>query len=377
MSTHLIRDIEVATVSGQLPDPVVFGDWIMKSREFVVVRVTLDSGIQGWGFTLTRDGAVAEQIRKTIAPIYRGTDIASREQTFAIAKRRSLASHSAGIGLRGLSIVDLAVWDATAKQEDKSISELLGGGRPNMPATAIIGYPPAKMGPDEVGDQVAKLYEAGWRRFKAPVAATKELSVARLMAARKVAPDAWIGCDAAWIYNDVESALEFLKAAKGVGLAWFEDIFPPGNAQLVADLRARTNIPIAMGDEQGGIYYPEALIAKNAVDIVRIDLTCMGGITGGRLIVDECLKANVAFAPHMFAHVHSQVFGAWGFDAAPIEWGVPWTGVDPYADSLRQPTIVEGGFMKSLPAESGFGEMINFDWVNSQPNDDPDSIFAS
>ena len=377
MSIHLIRDIKVATVSGQLPDPVVFGDWIMKSREFVVVRVTLDSGVQGWAFTLTRDGAVAEQIRKTIAPIYTGTDIAGREQTFAVAKRRSLASHSAGIGLRGLSIVDLAVWDATAKQEDKSISELLGGGRPNMPATAIIGYPPAKMGPEAVSDQVAKLYEARWRRFKAPVAATKELSVARLMAARKAAPDAWIGCDAAWIYNDVESALEFLIAAKDVGLAWFEDIFPPGNAQLVADLRARTDIPIAMGDEQGGIYYPEALITKNAVDVVRIDLTCMGGITGGRLIVDECLKANVAFAPHMFAHVHSQVFGAWGFDAAPIEWGVPWTGVDPYADSLRQPTIVEGGFMKALPAASGFGEMINFDWVNSQPNDDPDSIFAS
>ena len=96
-----------------------------------------------------------------------------------------------------------------------------------------------------------------------------------------------------------------------------------------------------MGDEQGGSYYPQALILAKAVDVVRIDLTCMGGITGGRRIVDECLRAGVAFSPHMFAHVHSQVFSGWGFPDVPIEWGVPWTGVDPYADSLAQPTIIE------------------------------------
>ena len=57
----------------------------------------------------------------------------------------------------------------------------------------------------------------------------------------------------------------------------------------------------------------------------------------------------------MFAHVHSQVFSAWGFTDKPIEWGVPWTGVDPYADSLAQPEIIAGGLMKPLPQEPGFG----------------------
>ena len=68
-----------------------------------------------------------------------------------------------------------------------------------------------------------------------------------------------------------------------------------------------------MGDEQGGSYYPESLIIHKAVDVIRIDLTCMGGITGGREIVDQCLNAEIDFAPHMFAHVHSQVFSAWGY----------------------------------------------------------------
>ena len=376
MTESTIISIEVATIQGGLPEPVVFGNWIMKYREYAVVKVKLNSGIEGWAFTLTRDGAVAEQIRKTLRDIYVGTLTQKREETFSIAQRRSLASHSAGIGLRALSIIDLAVWDAAAQEADLSISSLLGGSRPQMPATAIIGYPPSRMGPKEVFEQVSELYLQGWRRFKAPVGASNELTVSRLLAARKAAPDSWIGCDAAWIFNTVDEAHELLKQLEPVKLGWFEDIFPPGNAELVANLRARTKIPIAMGDEQGGIYYPEALIAKKAVDVVRIDLTCMGGITGGKKIVEECLRAGMQFAPHMFAHVHSQVFGAWGFSELPIEWGVPWTGVDPYADSLRQPIIRDGGLMEALDEEIGFGPMINKEWALSQKHDDPEKIFS-
>jgi L-alanine-DL-glutamate epimerase-like enolase superfamily enzyme len=375
VNTSTIASINVATVAGELPAPVVFGDWIMKTREYVVVRVTLNSGVEGWAFTLTRDGAVAEHIRKTLKNIYLGTKVEDVEKTYTTALRRSLASHSAGLGLRALSILDLATWDARAKQSNQSISTLLGGTLEAMPATAIIGYPPAKMGGGEVFEQVSELYKQGWRRFKAPVGVNNLATAERLLAARKAAPDAWIGCDAAWIFDDVESALDLLNLLDEVNLGWFEDVFPPGNAQVVSDLRQRTQIPIAMGDEQGGIYYPESLIAKNAVDVVRIDLTCMGGITGGKKIVKQCLDSNVEFAPHMFAHVHSQVFSAWGHTSVPIEWGVPWTGVDPYADSLRQPQILAGGLMNSLPEEIGFGNLVNKDWILSQKFDDPEGLF--
>ena len=121
------QDVSVATIKGQLPAPVIFGDWVMKDREFAVVRITTDKGVEGWAFTLTRDGAAAEQIRKAIAPVYVGTDIADREKTFKVAKGRTYGSHSAGIGLRALSLMDLACWDIAAKLEDKPIAEFLGG----------------------------------------------------------------------------------------------------------------------------------------------------------------------------------------------------------------------------------------------------------
>ncbi|HEY3884767.1 MAG TPA: hypothetical protein VGL62_06155, partial [Vicinamibacterales bacterium] len=97
-ASSIVTDLRVATIQGRLPAPVVFGDWIMKQREFAVVRMRTASGQEGWAFTLTRDGAVAEQIRRSIAPVYLGSDIADRTRTFRTAWRRSLASHCGGVG---------------------------------------------------------------------------------------------------------------------------------------------------------------------------------------------------------------------------------------------------------------------------------------
>ncbi len=369
-----ITAVDVLTIQAQLPAPVVFGEWIMNTREFALVRVRTDAGVDGYSYTLTRDGAVAEQIRKTIARIYLGTEIAARERTYTVAWRRSLASHAGGLGLRALSIVDLACWDVAAKLADRSIADLLGGHNAPMPATAIIGYPPGTMGPEETGAQTAELYAAGWRRFKAPIAATPERTAARLRAARAAAPDSWLGMDAAWVYEDVDTAATFIESIPDVGLGWFEDVFPPGDAGILRRLRDRIDVPIAMGDEQGGSYYPAALIAAEAVDVIRVDLTCMGGITAGRRVIDQVLDAGLAFAPHMFPHVHSQVMAGLGHADVPIEWGIPGTGVHPMDDPLPQPVIGDGGLMAPLPEAPGFGHLVDADWARSQPHDDPAGI---
>jgi L-alanine-DL-glutamate epimerase-like enolase superfamily enzyme len=375
-----IRDLHIATVRASLPEPIVFGDWVMKHREFALVRVRAASGAEGFGFTLTREGAVAATIRQSISHHYVGTTFASRddiETTFYRCQGSNLGGLSSGIGLRGLSIVDLAVHDLMARSEGLSIARYLGGEPQRMPATAIIGYPPAATPPDVVREQVRGLREAGWTRFKIPIALPFEYGRDRLLAAREAAgEDGWVGMDAAWIFRKVDDAVAFLDSVSDAKLGWFEDVFPPGDAKIVADLRARSGgIRIAMGDEQGGSYYPEALLLREAVDVVRIDLTCMGGITSAPRIIGACEAAGAAFAPHMFAHVHSQVFGALGYDV-PVEWGVPGTGVDQYADSLRQP-VLEDGLMRPFDEEPGFGALVNQPWLAEQDVDDPDGLIRS
>jgi len=374
-----IADLQVLTVRAALPEPIRFGDWVMKHREFALARARSRDGHEGFAFTLTREGPLAATIKRAIAHHYVGESFAGPEDAARVFYRcqgSNLAGLSGGFGLRALSIVDLAVHDLLARAAGLSIPRYLGGEPRSMPATAIIGYPPSSMPPEAVARQVTTLREAGWRRFKIPIALPLDYGRDRLLAAREAAgEDAWVGMDAAWVFRTVEEAAAFLDDAREARLGWFEDVFPPGDAGIVAELRLRSaGTPIAMGDEQGGSYYPEALLLRDAVDVVRIDLTCMGGITRARPLVEACQRSGAAFSPHMFAHVHSQFFGALGYEV-PIEWGVPGSGVDPYADSLRQPEIVDGK-MLPLPEEPGFGPLANVAWLAGEDVDDDDGLLA-
>ncbi|HEU4704052.1 MAG TPA: enolase C-terminal domain-like protein [Conexibacter sp.] len=372
MPDGLITSVEVATIRSPLPVTINFGPWVMRHREFALCRIEADDGRVGTAFVYTRDGPLAEFVRLNIAKQYVGQPYHDPEALHWRAAWSNNAVLASGLGLRALSLVDLAAWDLAARAEGKSIVAYLGGEPRPLPATAIIGYPP-QLTPDEVAEQVSTLYAAGWRRFKQPIAATLDETRARLRAAREaMGPDCWLGMDCNWVFKSAQEAIDFARTIHDVDLGWMEDIVPPGNARMVAEIRKGAGLPVAMGDEQGGSYHPESLLAHEAVDVARVDVSTNGGITRLRGILEQIETAGAQFAPHMFAHVHSRVFAALGHDV-PIEWGVPGSGVDQFADSLPQP-VIRDGLMEPLADEPGLGPQANPAWIAEQIVDDPDGV---
>ena len=148
-----------------------------------------------------------------------------------------------------------------------------------------------------------ELYDAGWRRFKLPIAADWDATVARLAAARAVADDLWLGMDANWVFRSAEEVGRFSECIEHLDVGWIEDVVPPGDATLVARARSASRVPIAMGDEQGGAYHPDALLAEESVDVIRIDVTTTGGITRLAAILQRVRASGAAFSCHMFLHV--------------------------------------------------------------------------
>ena len=366
-----IEAVDVCIVRASVPEVIRFGAWVMEYREFALVRVRTQGGLCGYAFTLTRDGPISEMIGNYIGPRYIGRDPSSPKSIFADVQRSNMSCLASGVGLRALSLVDLAAWDVAAKLAGRPMAEFLGGKPARMPATAIVGYPPT-LRPQEVFEQVHGLYEQGWRFFKLPMASDLDTAKARLEAAASVSGDIEVSCDGAWMFDSANEAAAFLQSLD-CELGWFEDPFPPGNARVVAELRSRSPFPIAFGDEQGGAHYPESLLAHQAVDIVRVDATCMGGLSSLPAILEQVSAAGVRFEPHMNAHVHSQIFAGLGHADVRLEWGVPTTGVDQFADSLLRP-VVSGGLMQPLEVEAGFGTLVNPDWVRAQPHSDPAGI---
>jgi L-alanine-DL-glutamate epimerase-like enolase superfamily enzyme len=369
-----ITAVDVATIKSPLPMTIRFGPWVMGHREFALCRLRTEAGLEGFGFVYTRDGPIAAIVRRNIRPMLVGQPYDDPAALHWQAAWSNNAILPAGVGLRALSLADLATWDLAARAARKSITQYLGGERRPMLVTAIIGYPPT-LTPVEVTQQVETLMEAGWRRFKQPIAATPEETRARLRAARDaMGPDCWLGMDCNWVFKSAAEGGEVAKSIAHPQPGWFEDVVPPGNARMVAEIRRGSPVPIAMGDEQGGSYHPESLLAHEAVDVARVDVTTYGGITRLRDTLAQMDAAGVPFAPHMFAHVHSQVFSALGHDV-PIEWGVPGSGVDQFADSLAQPTVTDGR-MEPLAEELGVGRIFNARWMSEQIVEDDDGLIA-
>lgn len=366
-----ITRVRVATILHRLAVPIVFGSWVMRHREFALVRLDSESGKRGFAYCLTRDGPIAAIVARTIAPRYVGSPVDDPAGSFHDALWANNAVHAAGIGMRALSLVDVAAWDLAAKAAGQGMAHYLGGRPRAMPVTGIVGYPPS-ISPQETVAQIARLWDEGWRRFKLPIAPTPDETIARLQAAREAFPDAWLGVDNNFYSKTAEDAIAFARRLEPLGLGWFEDIVPPGDAAMVARIRGAIRTPVAMGDEQGGSYHPQALLQFRAVDVLRIDATTNGGITRLRTVVEAARTAGVAVAPHMFPHVHSRVLGALGVDA-PIEWGIPGTGVHPMDDSLAQP-VVHDGLMAPLPDEPGLGTLVDPAWIGRQEVSDPDRL---
>jgi L-alanine-DL-glutamate epimerase-like enolase superfamily enzyme len=367
-----ITRVRVATILHTLEVPIAFGSWVMRHREFALVRIDAESGLRGFAYCLTRDGPLAAIVARTIGPVYVGEPVDSPESLFVKALWTNNAVHAAGIGMRALSLVDLAAWDLAARATNRSISAYLGGSRQRMPVTAIVGYPPSISAEATVA-QIAGLWAKGWRRFKLPIAPTQDASIERLQAAREAFPKAWLGIDANFLHKTAADAIAFGRRLDGLDLGWFEDMVPPGDAAMVAEIRAGISTPVAMGDEQGGSYHPQALLKFEAVDVNRIDATTNGGITRLRPIAAAVRAAGNLISPHMYPHIHSQVLGALGHTDAPIEWGIPGTGVHPMDDSLAQP-VVRDGLMDPLPESPGLGQLVDPSWIARQSLTDPDGL---
>ena len=211
----------------------------MKHREFALCRLRTEAGLEGFAFVYTRDGPIAAIVRRNIAPIYVGQQYDDPARCTGRRPGATTRSSPSGIGLRALSLVDLAAWDLAARAAGQSITAYLGGERRPMPVTAIIGYPPT-LTPGEVAARSrscsrragAASSSRSPRRPKRPVPAC-----ARRV--RRWAPTAGSGWTATGSSRRPQDAIEFARSIEDVGLGWMEDIVPPGNARMVAEIRER------------------------------------------------------------------------------------------------------------------------------------------
>jgi L-alanine-DL-glutamate epimerase-like enolase superfamily enzyme len=191
-------------------------------------------------------------------------------------------------------------------------------------------------------------------------AGPKEMS-ARLTAVREaVGPDVTLVLDVVWAWRDVQAAIEIAHGWAPARLAWIEDPFPPDYVKQTRRLKASISTPIGAGDEVSSPSIFDALLSQEAIDVVRLDATTIGGITGFADVYSRAAAAGYKVSPHIYPEVHQHCAFAWP-SVEPVEM-FPRGGAFDFSHQFVIDGALEFETPGRLRAPSREGVGLEIDW---------------
>jgi D-galactarolactone cycloisomerase len=278
-----IADVRAFPTSFPVPPEqrVTLGIGQAVKRDAVVVRVTTDDGLTGWGEAHHGrcPGAVAHLIDTTLRQLVVGMDAGGTTGVWARVYRMQLGSHGMGAAAAiGLSGIDMALWDIRAKAAGWPLYRLLGGaGRP-IPAYAggvSLGW----QEPASLVEEARALVEAGFRAVKLRVGDSPARDLARVAAVqRALGDDVTILVDANTGYS-VADARRVMPGFEAHGVGWLEEPFPAHDHRSYAVAATFGRVPLAAGENHYTRFEFTRLIEDRAVTILQPDLSKTGGVT--------------------------------------------------------------------------------------------------
>lgn len=311
-----IQSVSVANVRVPLDNATAFSTRLVTGRDYGLVKVRSDEGVEGMGFCYTgsRGGALtAEAVRLVLAPMLIGRDSTSTEALWSAMYAESLLQGRSGSVMRAISILDTALWDLNARTARLPLYRYLGAAvEDRVPAYASGGYYLEGKGPKQLGKEVAGYVKKGFKAVKIKVGReTPKGELARVRAAREaIGPDILLMLDANNAWSDVPTALEYCKRFEPFDPYWIEEPFGPDDLDNHAKLAQSTSITVATGEIGYGRWYFKELLDKRAAEILQTDACVCGGISEWRRIAATAASYGVTVCPHWFHDLHVHLVAA-------------------------------------------------------------------
>jgi L-alanine-DL-glutamate epimerase-like enolase superfamily enzyme len=308
----VIERVEARAVRVPVERPVSMANRTFSGRDFLLVRVHA-SGAAGLGFAyIGHAGArlAAAAVRELLAPLVVSADRGDGEGIWDRMFRATLLHGRAGVVMRALSAVDIALWELNARIEGVPLSEALGGRKAEtVPCYASGGYYAAGRTLDDLAAEVSGYLEAGYRAVKIKVGRlSPSEDGARIAACREaIGPDVPLLLDANNAWESVSQAVEHLRAWERHDPYWIEEPFLPDDLASLIPLARSTPIPIATGEIGSTRWHFRDLMETGAVSFVNPDAPVLGGLTEYRRVDEMAASYGVTVCPHWFdtLHVHT------------------------------------------------------------------------
>ena len=305
----------------------------------VWLHVHTDEGLVGLGESFFCAGPVAAYLHETAAPLLLGKDPLHIDRHSHTLRNMYLGFASSGAEMRGLSAVDIALWDIFGQATGQPLHQLLGGLSRERIRTynTCAGYRYVRkefgqstenwgldaesvLGPYEDldgflhrADELAEsLLEQGITGMKiwpfdpyAEVSNGTYISGPDLDCAlepfRKIRGavgnrmDIMVEFHSLW---NLPMAKQIMAALEEFNPYWFEDPVKMNNSDALADLAASTRVPITASETLATRFAYREFLARGAIGIAMPDLSWVGGLSEAKKVATMAEAHHVPVAPH-------------------------------------------------------------------------------
>jgi L-alanine-DL-glutamate epimerase-like enolase superfamily enzyme len=302
----------------EFPVTIPLIDEPIEQRRVVICEVETDDGITGIGLT----GhflvfAVVAALERHFLPLVKGMDPrdveAIHDRVWKVLNPRAMT----GVVSSALSCLDIALWDIHGKATGRSVAQLLGGHRTQVPSYVTFGFPEYDI--EQLAEAARLHVKNGHKRLKLVVGVASggySEDARRVRAVRNaVGRDVELMLDANYMLSPVE-ALLLCRLIEDCEITWFEEPLYQNDARAMADLRRRTRIPISGGQMEGHRWRLRELVEHQAVDILQPNVCYCGGYTEARKAAYLAQSYNLLIAngggwPRFNMHLQAGVLNGW------------------------------------------------------------------
>jgi len=312
----IIQSVQVAAIAVPLDQVTSFSTRTVSERHYCLVKVRSKEGIEGIGFCYV--GSAAGDIAKIavtqlLAPKLLGQESHRSEGLWLEMYNESVLQGRTGAVMRGISILDNALWDLNARSAGLPLHLYLGAVvNDRVPAYASGGYYLAGKTPAKLGKEMESYLKLGFKAVKMKVGRlSPREEEARVKAARlAIGPDILLMLDANNAWRDLPTALDYVRRFEAYDPYWIEEPFSPDAIDLHAALARSTMITVATGEIEAGRWRFRELIDAGGVGILQSDAAVCGGISEWRRIANYADAKGITVCPHWFHDLHAPLVAA-------------------------------------------------------------------
>jgi L-alanine-DL-glutamate epimerase-like enolase superfamily enzyme len=346
--------------------------------EFVgFVRVTADSGDQGWGQVAPYNADITAQVfHRQVAPWALGADALDIAGIVDAVPRREHKFPGSYLR-RALAGLDTALWDLRGRLEGKSVCELIGG-RPR-PLRAYASSMKRAITPQEEALRFLRLRDRyGFDAFKFRIGAecggdvdewpgrTEEIvPVVR----RALGDDAALLVDANSGFSPAR-AIAVGRMLEHQSVGHFEEPCPYWELEQTRAVADALEVDVAGGEQDCMLPTWRHMIELRAVDIVQPDICYLGGLTRTLRVARMAQAAGLPCTPHsanlsMVTLFTMHLLGAIGNAGKYLEFSIEGPDYYPWQEGLfaNDPYAIVDGQI-TIPDAPGWGVEISQAWLD-------------